>query len=84
MRTPLSLVVPILLLTPICAQEAPVDDFLRSVPNGAGVCIVVGLSDPTIPARVAESGTWIVHGLDADTANVRSARAKIDASERTG
>jgi outer membrane protein assembly factor BamB len=84
MRIPLALVLPVLFLSSVDAQEAPVDEFLRSVPNAAGVCVVVGLSDPTIPARIAESGTWMVHGLDANAANVKAARAKLDAADRTG
>ncbi len=65
-------------------QDVPVDDVLRSVPGPGGVCVLLGIGDGALAARVAESGPWIVHALESDEGRIRAARAAIEARGLAG
>ena len=61
------------------AQDAPIDDILKSLPAGAGVCVHLGDGDGSFLTSLAKKQPGLViHGLRTDNAKVKAARQTLE------
>ncbi len=71
------LVLTALWLLPTFASGAPVDDILKTAQVAGGLCVHLGCGDGSLSAEVAVQGKFIMHGLDADPAAIKSAQTML-------
>lgn len=67
-------------LAPASAASISTADVLREVDAGSGLCFHIGAADGATTAKLATSGKLIIHGLERDSAKVRTAREKLQAT----
>ena len=73
---PRTVVVITLLLFALACQDLPEADVLGAASARGGLAVVIGAVDGPLPGRLAERGSWIVHGLDPDAARRTSGRRR--------
>ena len=59
------------------AAAPPAKDILAAAGVKGGLVVHLGCGDGTLTAALRASGSYLVHGLDADAANVAKARAHV-------